>query len=217
MKMINKILFLFFFKLSFYAQNDTGSIVYHTDNDFVIPKTTKIVYRGFLNEVFIDVPNSKSFEVEGIGVSKKEKNIYSINPSSGKELIISITGIFKNGKRFSEKHIFEIKNVPYLQMNINNLDEFHVRMQKHNLLNAVIKGSFPDKHVDLICTIKSFEIRIPGYSSIHIDGNKIKEEYYKKIVSKIKIGDEIVICDIRFAVNINALICKINPIIIKIY
>jgi hypothetical protein len=216
MKSLINVIFLFF-TLSFYGQNDTISVVRHTDNDFVIPKTAKIVYRGFLNEVFIDVPNSKFFEVEGIGVSKKEKNIYNINPSSGTEVIINISGVLKNGKKFSENQLFKIKNVPNLQMNINNLNGFQVRMQKHSLLNAVIKGSFPDKHIGLQCTIKSFELRIPGYSSIHIDGNKIKEEYYKKIVSKIKIGDEIVICDIRFAVNINALICKINPIIVKIY
>ncbi|WP_395043887.1 hypothetical protein [Flavobacterium sp.] len=210
-------IYFFLFSLSFYGQNDTISVVYHTENDFVIPKNTKIVYRGFLNEVFIDVPNSKSFEVEGIGVSKKEKNTYNINPSSGTDVIINISGVLKNGKKFSEKQLFKIRNLPNLQMNINNLNGFQVRMQKQNLLNAVIKGSFPDKHIGLNCTIKSFELRIPGYSSFHIDGNKIKEEYYKKIHSKVKIGDEIVICDIRFSVNINALICKINPIVIEIY
>ncbi|HCQ14413.1 GldM family protein [Flavobacterium sp.] len=216
MKKVISVFFLFI-SMSFYGQNDTISVVYHTDNDFVIPKTTKIVYRGFLNEVFIDVPNSKSFEVEGIGVSQKEKNIYSINPSSGKELIIYIKGILMNGKKFSEKHIFEIRNVTSLEAKINNLDGFKVRMQKKNLLNAIIKCGFPDKNIGLKCAIKNFELRIPGYSSIHIDGNKIKEEYYKKIVSKIKIGDEIVLCDINFSVNVNANVCKINNIIIEIY
>lgn len=211
------LIFFLFSTLSFYGQNDTISVVRHTDNDFVIPKTAKIVYRGFLNEIFIDVPNSKSFEVVGIGVSKKDKNIYNINPSSGTEVIINISGVLKNGKKFSENQVFQIKNIPNLQMNINNLIGFKVRMQKHNLLNAIIKGSFPDKNIGLQCTIKGFELRIPGYSSIHIDGNKIKEEYYKKIVSKVKIGDEIVINDIRFTVNITANICKTNPIIIEIY
>lgn len=219
--MINKILVLFlFYTLPFYGQNDTISVIYHTDNDFVIPKTTKIVYRGFFNEVFIDIPSSKSFEVEGIGVSKKEKNIYSINPSSGKELIINIKGIFKNGKRFSEKHIFEIRNVTSLEAKINNLnlDEFRVRMQKKSLLNAVIKASFPDKNIGIKCEIKSFELKIPGYSSMHIDGNIIKNIDYNKIINRVKIGDEIVISDIKFTVsNTTGLICKINPIIITIY
>lgn len=210
-------LLLLFFSLSFYGQNDTISVVYHTDNDFVVPKSAKIVYRGFLNEVFIDVPKSKSFKVEGIGVSIKEKNIYNINPSSGTEVIIIISGVLKTGKKFSEKQIFKIRNFPSLQMNINNLEVFRVRMQKKSLLNAVIKGSFPDKHIGLICTIKSFELKIPGFSSIHIDGNSIKENDYNKIIKRVKIGDEIVISDIKFLVNINALICKTNPILIEIY
>lgn len=210
-------LLLLFFSLSFYGQNDTISVVYHTDNDFVVPKSAKIVYRGFLNEVFIDVPKSKSFKVEGIGVSIKEKNIYNINPSSGTEVIIIISGVLKTGKKFSEKQIFKIRNFPSLQMNINNLEGFRVRMQKKSLLNAVIKGIFPDKHIGLICTIKSFELKIPGFSSIHIDGNSIKENDYNKIIKRVKIGDEIVISDIKFLVNINALICKINPIVIEIY
>ena len=216
MKSIINVIFLLF-TLSFYGQNDTISVIRHTDNDFVIPKTSKIVYRGFFNEVFIDVPNSKSFEVEGIGVSQKEKNIYRINPSSGKELIINIKGILMNGNKFSEKHIFEIRNVTSLEAKINNLDGFKVRMQKKNLLNALIKCGFPDENIVLKFAIKNFQLRIPSYSSIDIDGNKIKEEYYKKIVSKIKTGDEIVICDINFSVNVNANVCKINNIIIEIY
>ncbi|MEC4003544.1 GldM family protein [Flavobacterium sp. SUN052] len=216
--MNNKLLILiYFFTLSFYGQNDTISVVHHTDKDFVIPKTAKIVYRGFLNEVYIDVPNSKSFNVEGIGVSKIGKNIFTINPSCGTEVIINISGVLKNGNKFSEKQIFSIRNFPNLQMNINNLVGFHVRMQKKSLLNAVIKGSFPDKNIGLNCTIKSFELKVPGYNSIHIDGSKIKEIDYNKIINRLKIGDEIVISDIRFSVNINALICKTNSIIVEIY
>lgn len=210
-------LLLLFFSLSFYSQNDTISVIYHTDKDFVIPKTAKIVYRGFLNEVFIDVPNSKSFEADGIGISKIDKNVYTINPSSGTEVIINISGVLKNEKKFSEKHIFKIRNFPNLQMNINNLVGFHVRMQKKSLLNALVKGSFPDKNIGLNCTIKSFELKVPRYNSIHIDGNRINEKDYNKIINRIKIGDEIVISDIRFSVNINALICKTNPIVIEIY
>jgi len=216
MKNIIKLFFLFI-TLSFYGQNDTISVVYHTDNDFVVPKTKKLVYRGFFNEIFIDVPNSKSFKVEGIGVIKKNENIYTINPSSGKELIISIKGILKNGNKFSEKHFFEIRNVTNVQARINNLDGFQVRMQKKNLLNAVIKLGFPDKNIDIKLNIKSFKLKIPGFSSMHIDGNKIKEIDYNKIINRVKIGDEIVISDIRFTANITANICKVNPIVIEIY
>jgi hypothetical protein len=204
---------------SFYGQNGTISFVRHTENDFVIPKEAKIVYRGMKNEIYIDVPSSESFEVVGIGIIKISKSIYNINPGSGKELIVNIKGILKSGKEFSENKIFEIRNFVGLEAKINdlNLDDFRVRMQKKSLLNAVIKGSFPDKNIGLMCTIKSFALKIPRFKSILVNGNKIDKFYYKKISNKIKVGDEIIISNIRFTVNSNALICRINPILIEIY
>lgn len=54
-------LFLLFISLSFYGQNDTISVVRHSENDLIIPKNAKVVFRGIKNEMLIDVPNCKSF------------------------------------------------------------------------------------------------------------------------------------------------------------
>ncbi|HLP63299.1 GldM family protein [Flavobacterium sp.] len=219
MKILSNLLFLLFSVL-YYGQNDTSVIIKHTENDYVIPKSEKIVYRGLPNEVLIEVPNSKSFDVEGLGVSKKEKNIFLINPSFGKEVIITISGILKNGKKFSKKINFEIRNIQNIQAKINNLDnddQFRVKLQRRNLLNAIIKSCFTDKNLGIKSEIKSFEIKIPNYNSILIYGNRIKESDYNKFINRVKIGDEIVISNIRFTTNSNANFCKINPIIIQIY
>lgn len=212
--------FFLFFSLSFYGQDDILVIIKHTEDDYVIPKSEKIVYRGLINEVSIEVPNSKSFDVEGLGVSRKEKNIFIINPSYGNEVIITISGILKNGKKFSKKSKFKIRNIPLIEAKINNLNydvQFRVRLQKRNLLNAVIKSGFADKNLGVKSEIKSFELKIPDYSSILIYGNRIKESDYNKFINRIKIGDEIVISNIKFITNSNANFCKINPIIIEIY
>lgn len=50
-----------FISLSFYGQNDTISVVRHSENDLIIPKNAKVVFRGIKNEMLIDVPNCKSF------------------------------------------------------------------------------------------------------------------------------------------------------------
>lgn len=218
MKTTTIILFLLL-TFSFYGQNDTISVVRHTENDFVIPKEAKIVYRGVKNEIYIDVPSSESFEVVGIDIINISKNIYNIKPGSGKELIVNIKGILKSGKEFSENKIFEIRNFTGLEAKINdlNLDDFRVKMQKKSLLNAEIKGSFPDKNIGLMCIIKSFALKIPRFKSILVNGSKIDKFYYKKISNKIKVGDEIVISNIKFTVNSNSLICRIKPILIEIY
>ena len=93
------LLFSIFYTLSFYGQNDTLSIVRHTENDLITPKDVKVLFRGMTNEMFIDVPNAKSFTVSGRDVIKKGKNIYTLNPGAGNETVIKIDIVLKNKKK----------------------------------------------------------------------------------------------------------------------
>ena len=76
--MKNYCFILLLFTLSFYAQNDTISVVKHTDKDIVVNKESKIVYRGMPNDLYINVPNCKSFTVTAEGL-KKITNYYLDN------------------------------------------------------------------------------------------------------------------------------------------
>ncbi|WP_284651016.1 hypothetical protein [Flavobacterium terrisoli] len=96
-----------FLSISFYGQNDTLSVVRHTENDMVTPKDLKVIYRGISNELFIDVPNSKSFKVSGDFITKKDKNIYKLNPGAGFEATIFIDIVLKNNLKKSERHILK--------------------------------------------------------------------------------------------------------------
>ena len=99
--MQNKIcLFLLFFSLSFYGQNDTISVVRHSENDLIIPKNAKVVFRGVKNEMLIDVPNCKSFTATADGLKMISKNLYNLSPGAGSEVIITIDIILKNNKNF---------------------------------------------------------------------------------------------------------------------
>ena len=46
---------LLLFCISFYGQNDTISVVRHSETDLIIPKDAKLVFRGITNELIIDV------------------------------------------------------------------------------------------------------------------------------------------------------------------
>jgi hypothetical protein len=219
MKSIINVIFLLF-TLSFYSQNDTISVIKHTDKDIVVNKELKIVYRGMMNSLSIEVPNCKSFKATADGLTMVSKNLYNLNPLSGSEVIINIDIVLKNGKKKKEKHVFKIKNISGFVTTINGRSGL-VCFQKSSLKDAVIKIGFEDKNLSFSNKINSFSLKIPGMSSIQVIGNKIDKETFEKIIKNVSLGDQIVISDIKLLVLEESLkggMCfQTNPIVIEIY
>ena len=219
--MKNKFFIFFLFStLSFYGQNDTISVIKHTDKDIVVNKELKIVYRGIMNSLSIEVPNCKSFKATADGLTMVSKNLYNLNPLSGSEVIINIDIVLKNGKKKIEKHVFKIKNISGFVTTINGRSGL-VRFQKSSLKDAIIKIGFEDKNLSFSNKINSFSLKIPGMSSIQVIGNKIDKETFEKIIKNVSLGDQIVISDIKLLVLEESLkrgMCfQTNPIVIEIY
>ena len=213
------LIIVFFFSISFYGQNDTLAIIRHTDNDFVVPKNKKIIFRGVKNEITIDVPNCKSFKAFGNGLNLVSNNLYTFNPGSGFETTISIEIVLKNNKKTIEKHVFQIRNIksPITCFNYNKGDTI-VRAQKNQFKNAVIRVISADKNFGLDFKITQFNIKIPGQNSIEILGDKIDDKTFDKINRYATKFDEIVISDIHFQTKPVFLGCiLVNPMVIKIY
>jgi hypothetical protein len=218
--MKNYCFILLLFTLSFYAQNDTISIIKHTDKDIVVNKESKIVYRGMPNDLYINVPNCKSFTVTAEGLKKITNTNYILSPKAGNEVIISIDIVLKNGKKITEKHLFAIKNISSFVTSINGRNGL-VRMQKTQLKDAIIKVSFEDKNLSFSNKITGFILRIPNMPAIEVIGNKIDKYTYEKILKNTSHGDVITISDIKFIVleeSMKGGMCfKRNPIVVEIY
>lgn len=221
MNLKNKLFILFFFTtLSFYGQNDTISVIKHTDKDIIVDKESKVVYFGMINSLSIEVANCKSFNATAKGLTMVSKNLYNLIPIAGSDVIITIDILLKNGKKKIEKHLFRIKNIGGFVTSINGRNGL-VRLQKSSLKDAVIKLRFEDKNLSFLNKINSFNLKIPRMPSIEVYGNRINQQTFDKILRNAKIGDQITISDIRFTVLEEALkgflICKISPIVIEIY
>lgn len=221
MNLKNKLFVLFFFTtLSFYGQNDTISVIKHTDKDIIVDKESKVVYFGMINSLSIEVANCKSFNATAKGLTMVSKNLYNLIPIAGSDVIITIDILLKNGKKKIEKHLFRIKNIGGFVTSINGRNGI-VRLQKSSLKDAVIKLRFEDKNLSFSNKINSFNLKIPRMPSIEVYGNRINQQTFDKILRNAKIGDQITISDIRFTVLEEALkgflICKISPIVIEIY
>ena len=213
-------LLLLFFPFSFYAQNDTISVIRHTDKDIVVNKESKVVYRGILNSLSIEVPNCKSFTASANGLKMISKNLFELNPGAGSEVLITIEIILKNSKKKIERHAFEIKAVSGLITTINGRSGL-VKMQKNHLKDAIIKVCLEDKNLSFSSEVTGFSLKIPGLSSIIINGNKIDSSTYEKILKNASLGYQISISDIKLIILEESLkggsCFKTNPIVIEIY
>jgi len=209
---------LLLFSFSLYSQSKNIAVIKHTDNDFVIPKDAKVVFRGIPNELFIDVPNCKSFTAIGDGLSLLSKNLYNLNPGAGSEVIITINIVLKNNKKVVEKYVYEIRNVKTQIAYLNYYEDSYLKLQKQKLLDAQISIKIPDKNLDFQFDVKGFELKVEGKNTIEVVGNKINKEVFNRITNRLQKGDKILISNIKFLCrNIkNIYICKTNSIIIEI-
>ncbi len=194
-------LLLLFFSLSFYGQNDTISVIRHTDKDIIVNKESKVVYRGILNSLSIEVPNCKSFTTSANGLKMISKNLFELNPGAGSEVIITIDIILKNGKEISEKHNFEIKNLSNVVGSINNSRGKKISLQKSKLNNAIISVVSLDENLNFKLILTEFVISLPNGRSFEIKGDKIKKEIFDIINSNSSKYDIITISDIKVYSN----------------
>ena len=207
-------LLLLFFSLSFYGQNDTISVVKHTDKDVIIPKDLKVVYRGICNNLSIEVPNCKLFTASANGLILISKNNYNLNPGFGAEVIITIDIVLKNNKKITEKHKFRIKNLSNVVCSINNIKDFGIlKMNKNQLKEAIISAKVSDENLNFKFKIHSFDIILPDGKSYQVISNKINQEAFNKL--RVHKGSKIKIANIKFSIidsvsSVN--FCKTNII-----
>jgi hypothetical protein len=170
-----------------------------------------------VNELFIDVPICKSFQVSGRDVVKKDKNIYTLNPSAGTETVVNIDIILKDNKKITEKHVFEIRNVKrsITCFNYTKADSV-ITANKNQFKNAIIKVIPGDKNLNILYKVTRFSLKIPGRKSVVIEGDKIDERTFDDINKYTAKGDEIVIFDICGRPNISVSCFIVGPMVIRI-
>lgn len=215
-----RILNSFFFFISFFsfAQKDTLSVIKHT-SEWIVNRDSRVVYRAMPNNFSIEVPNSLSFSVSGLGVKSTSKNTFEINPGAGTELNVSVQIVLKNKTKKVEVFIFKIKNIAVPLTSLNYNKDPILRMSKNNLKDAVVRVFFEDKNLDFKFNVLEFTLRIPGQKAIVVQGNTITKAAFEQINRYAGKGDQLTIFDVKSRVGIQIkglLICKIAPVLITI-
>ncbi|SHE71978.1 GldM C-terminal domain-containing protein [Flavobacterium fontis] len=214
-----RILNSFFLFISFFsfAQKDTLSVIKHT-SEWIVNQDCRVVYRGLSNKFSIEVPNSLSFSVSGLGLKSTSKNTFEINPGAGTELNVSVQIVLKNKTKKVEVFVYKIKNIPLQLTSLNFNKDPILRMSKNNLKDAVVRVFFEDKNLDFKFIVLEFTIRIPGQKAIVVQGNTITKAAFEQINRYARKGDDLLITDlkVRLGISLNGFFCKFTPVLITI-
>lgn len=172
-----------------------------------------ILYRGVQNNLNIDIPQSDSIQVSGTGVKKEAKNRYSIIPTTGSTLEITITG-FMRREVFIEKRKFRILNIGRPYASINNQTK-QINLTTKELANSKINYFIPQLVYELP-KVGKFGYQINQEESLINYGEEFSQSAKEKIF-KMKPGDSMVIKELSLEnERPNIDYKEVNPLIVII-
>lgn len=214
---MKKLLFLFLFSLSFYAQNDSIVAVKPKLSVIGLDKVN-IVYRGVTNYLTVSVPNNKGFNVIAPGLQGLGNGKFILRPGVGKTIDLLVNFKDDKDKLITEKHTLRIKNLsqPIGLLNGNNCSNCLVLLKKDEIKKSIISTKIDDfLFFDLdsdFFKVNSFEIKISEKKIIKIEGNTFNEEAVNELY-KLNKGSQFEIINIDFGPNcLDCLKRKVYPI-----
>lgn len=178
---------------------DTKYTVIARPNSAVISADKmNVVYRGVPNPMTISIPGIPDNLVTARATGLRKINgigKYTMTPGSGKEVKISVTGRFPDGKTISTSQTFRIKGIPSPSGSIRKQTGY-VKMPKTSLEKSTVSAILLDFDFDLVLNTSGFTIKVPGQSAVVVRGNRMNAQA-KKAIAKARRGDVITIFDIK--------------------
>lgn len=177
-----------------------------------------VMYRGLENPVsgsILGADNSKlSLSAPGASVRNTGPGKWSVKPSSGNTVKLTLSGIDPYGKSVSQVFEYRIKNVPPPQGQIRG--QSIVAMPPTSIQNQTVQAAIPDFDFPVSFTVTQFMVRVPGRAALLVHGNSLNDA--AGLVKNLRSGDVVSIFDIKVtAQGLDGQVIKnITPIIINI-
>ena len=179
-----------------------------------------VVYRGLPNPMTISFAGISDDKVTASapGLSRSGKpGQYNLNPGSGTEVTVSVTGKLPDGKNVSDKKSFRIKNIPGPMGAIGG-QTGNNKGAKSRLEVSQVTAVLPDFLYDLKFQVTQFTFKVPGQASIVVNGDRVNAQC-KAALAKSGRGDQITIYDIKtkiVGVDAKVIAGKTAPVIYEI-
>lgn len=209
------------FKTGKVGENDIiGEFVFKQDgknvkipvksNYLVVPKPNSavvsadkmnVVYRGVQNPITISIPgiSDSNVKASASGLKRVKGTKYNLFPGKGKEVIINVTGKTNDGTVIKSPPVkFRIKDIPPPAATIRK-QWGSIKMPKSSLAKATIDAALIDFDFDLKLKVSSFKIKIPGQSTVLVNGTRLDARAQKALM-KAKRGDVVSIFDVKAAI-----------------
>jgi len=177
-----------------------------------------VMYRGLENPVsgsILGADNSKlSLSAPGASVRNTGPGKWSVKPTSGNTVKLTLSGIDPYGKSVSQVFEYRIKNLPPPQGQIRG--QSIVAMPPTSIQNQTVQAAIPDFDFPVSFTVTQFMVRVPGRAALLVHGNSLNDA--AGLVKNLRSGDVVSIFDIKVtAQGLDGQVIKnITPIIINI-
>ncbi|MFT6748139.1 MAG: gliding motility-associated protein GldM [Flavobacterium sp.] len=157
-----------------------------------------VVYRGLPNPMTISFAgiSDNNVNASAPGLTKAGGNgKYFLNPGSGSEVTVSVTGKMSDGKSVSDKKMFRIKNIPAPAGAIAGTVGT-VPGAKSRLEVSTVSAVLEDFLYDLKFRVTQFAFKVPGQATIIVNGDRVNAQC-KAALARAGRGDQIIISDIK--------------------
>jgi gliding motility-associated protein GldM len=157
-----------------------------------------VVYRGLDNPMTISFAGIPDTDVtaNATGLTKTGKGgKYNLNPGSGTEVIVSVTGKMADGKSAVDKKVFRIKNIPAPAGAIGKQVGV-LKGAKSRLEVSQVTAELQDFLYDLQFQVTRFTFKVPGQPAIIVSGDRVNSQC-KAALARATRGDQVTISEIK--------------------
>ena len=179
-----------------------------------------VVYQGIENPMTVSMPGvPKNKITANVSGNHKWRNVdgskYIVEPGTGKELKINVTGVI-DGKKYPSSATFRIKPIPSPTPTVRGQIQRGgpIKMPRQSLKVSPIGATFENFQFDLKPVVKQFAMKVPGQPSIVVNGNKLNDKA-KGLLDLASNGDNITILNVKADVP-GTNVKNMQPIIVQI-
>lgn len=172
-------------------------VVPRPNNANISADKMNVVYRGLPNPMTISIAgiSDNNVTASAPGLKNLGKGKYDLNPGSGTEVVVSVTGKMTDGKSVNDKKVFRIKNIPAPQGAIGGTAGVQ-KGAKSRLQASQISAILPDFLYDLKFRVTQFTFKVPGQASIVVSGDRLNAQCIAAL-ARVSKGDQVTISDIK--------------------
>ncbi|MDA9309145.1 gliding motility protein GldM [Flavobacteriaceae bacterium] len=191
------------------------------NNATIAADKMNVVYRGVSNPMtitFAGIQDNK-IRANAAGLTKVKGSAYAMNPGTGREVTINVSGTLPDGDPVRDSATFRIKDIPRPTGTIRGEDGDGgcVRMQRQGLEKSSVGAALQDFDFDLKLNVTGFSFKVSGQPTIKVNGRKLNSQA-SGALKRAKRGETLQIFDItaNIAGNSSYKLKKISPICIEL-